>query len=50
MNYVNSLLRYINYEFGHIASAMDPNAWAVVAIAAVLLGFFFLRGNVIRST
>ena len=50
MNHVNSFLRYINHEFGQIALAMSPTSWAVVAVVAVLLGFFFLRGNVLRST
>jgi uncharacterized membrane protein len=50
MNFITSFLRTLNRELGEIASAMDTTGWIALSAVTVVLGYFFLRGNIIRST
>ena len=50
MNYVTSFHRTLNRELGEIASQMDTSGWIALSAVTVVLGYFFLRGNIIRST
>jgi hypothetical protein len=50
MNHINSFLRLVNRELGELTAQMDTTAWIALSAATVLAGWFFLRGNIIKST
>jgi hypothetical protein len=47
---MNSFLKTIGHELGQIANALDTNGWIAVACVTFVAGYFFLKGNAIRST
>ena len=50
MKYFYSIVRYLNNQLGEAAQSMDTAGWCALAVVTVVVGFFFLRGNVLRST
>ena len=49
MQVVNSFLHTLNRELGEITAQMDTTAWIALSAITVLAGWFFLRGNIIKS-
>jgi hypothetical protein len=47
---MNSFFKTIGHELGQITNGMSTSAWITVACVTVIAGYFFLRGDSLRST
>ncbi len=50
MNYISNIMHAVSEQLGHITSQMDSNAWIALSALSVVAGYFFLRGNMLKST
>ncbi|MEL7499897.1 MAG: hypothetical protein AAFN77_20000 [Planctomycetota bacterium] len=50
MNSASSYLRKMGSEVGDMAKELDGTGWAIVSVALLICGWFFLRGKKIKST
>ncbi len=49
MNHVTSFLRTINQQLGYITSQMETPHWVCLSAVILVIGFFMMRGNVLRG-
>lgn len=48
--YLTNYLYRLSREMAEIAQHLDGTGWAMVSAALLICGWFFLRGNKIKST
>ncbi|MFK7766932.1 MAG: hypothetical protein AB8B55_06890 [Mariniblastus sp.] len=50
LTFIGKYITLLFNELGDIAQYLDGTGWAGLAIVLVVSGWFFLKGNTIRST
>ncbi len=50
MNNISSYMNRLSVELGDIAQRLDGTGWATISALLLICGWFFLKGNKIKST
>jgi hypothetical protein len=50
MSTISSYMTRLSNELGQIAQRLDGTGWATISALLLICGWFFLKGNKIRST
>ena len=49
MNEVMSVVKYVNQQLGYITAQMETPHWICLSCIVIVIGFFMMRGNVLRG-